>query len=133
MSIKLLKSKAFNKLLVSDFPLPVVGDCSWFFEQDLVQQVEFRTAVRAFCSLGATSFTLLAETVEHQDITRKTVSKMVERVEGLGLIFIRQNDTFFDISYRISPSLFGEDVLLAVDNLLDSLVPSLQHERTLAL
>ena len=133
MSTKLLKSKAFKELLGRDFPLPVVGDCSWFLEQDITQQAEFRTAVRAFCGLGATAFAFLAEVVEHQEIRRKTVSKMVEQVESLGLIFIRADGRFFDLSHRICPSLFGEDVLFAVENLLDSLVPSLRHEAALAL
>lgn len=123
MSTKLLKSKAFQTLLSGDFPLPASG-CGWFFEQGAEEQAEYRETVRAFCALGASAVALLAEAVEHQEITRKAVSKMVASVENLGLIIIKEGDTFLQMPYRISPSLLGEDVLLALDDLLDSLAPA---------
>lgn len=124
MSTPLLKSKAFKKLLASDFPLPAASGCGWFFEQGAEEQAEYRTAVRAFCALGATAVALLAEAVEHQEITRKTISKMVEGVESLGFLIITEGDTFLEMPYHIRPSLLGEDVLLAVDDMLDELDPS---------
>lgn len=124
MSTPLLSSKAFKKLLASEFPLPTVSSCGWFFEQDAEQKVAFRALVRSFCALGATAFSLLAEAVEHQEITRKKLSKTVEGVEGLGFIIITEGDTFLEMPYRLRPSLMGEDVLLAVDDMLDALEPS---------
>ena len=124
MSTALLKSKAFQKLLQSDFPLPAAGRCGWFFEQDSDSQTEYRTVVRAFCALGATAATFLAEAVEHQEITRTSVSKMTESVESLGLVIISEGDSFLQMPYRIRPSLLGEDVLLAVDELIELLAPS---------
>lgn len=124
MSTKLLKSKAFQKILTSDFALPSASSCGWFYEQDDEAKAEFRTAVRSFCALGATALALLAEAVEHQEITRKTVSKMVEGVENLGFLIITEGDTFLEMPYRIRPSLLGEDVLLAVDELFDALEPA---------
>lgn len=124
MSTALLKSKAFQKLLASEFSLPAANSCGWFFEQDAEQQTEYRKVVRAFCALGATAVALLAEAVEHQDITRKKLSKMVEGVENLGLVIISEGDAFLEMPYRIRPSLLGEDVLLAVDALMEPLAPA---------
>lgn len=123
MSTKILKSKAFQTLLASDFPLPEASNCGWFFEQDAEEQAEFRTVVRAFCTLGAKAVSLLAEAVEHQEVTRKNISNMVEDVENLGLLIITDGDKFLETPYRICPSLLGEDVLLAVDDMLDALAP----------
>jgi hypothetical protein len=127
MSTKLLNSKVFQTLLAGDFPLPAASSviASGSEEQD-----EYRTVVRAFCALGATAVSLLAEAVEHQEITRKTVSKMVKGVESLGLLFITEGDRFLEMPYRIRPSLFGEDVLLAVDDMLDGLDTSRLVEQT---
>lgn len=124
MSTQLLKSKPFQTLLASDFPLPAASGCGWFFEQGAEEQAEYRTAVRALCALGATAVALMSEAVEHQDITRKTISKMVDGVENLGLLIITEGDTFLGMPYRIRPSLLGEDVLLALDDMLDGLDPS---------
>ena len=124
MSTLLLKSKAFKKLLSSEFSLPAANSCGWFFEQDIEQQTEYRKVVRAFCALGATAAALLAESVEHQEITRKKLSKMVEGVETLGLVIISEGDAFLEMPYRIRPSLLGEDVLLAVDELMEPLAPA---------
>lgn len=124
MSTKLLKSKAFQTLLAGDFPLPGASGCGWFFEQDAEQQDEFRAVVRSLCAFGATAVAFMSEVVEHQDITRKSLSKMVEGVENLGLIIISEGDRFLEMPYRIRPSLLGEDVLLAVDDMLDGLDPS---------
>ena len=124
MSTSLLSSKAFKKLLAGEFPLPTASSCGWFFEQDAEQKAEFRALVRSFCALGATAFSLLAEAVEHQGITRKKLSKTVEDVESLGFIIITEGDKFLEMSYRLRPSLLGEDVLFAVDDMLDTLEPS---------
>lgn len=124
MSTALLNSKAFKTLLASEFVLPTANSCGWFFEQDTVQQAEFRALVRSFCALGATAVSLLAEAVEHQEITRKKLSKMVDSLDNLGFLFISAGDAFLEMPYRIRPSLMAEDVLLAFDGLMESLTPS---------
>lgn len=83
MSTKLLKSKPFQRILSGEFALPKAQSCGWFFDEDDERGGAYRAAVRALCGLGATAVALLAEAVEHQEITRKNVSKLTESLEGL--------------------------------------------------
>lgn len=115
----MLQSKAFKTLLQSEFALPDSSHCGWFF--DASDSDDFRSTVRSFCALGGAAFKLLSEVVEHQEVTRGSISKTIVDVESLGLIIIREGDKFTQEKNRLSSSLLGEDVLLAVDELLDSL------------
>ena len=76
------------------------------------------------CALGAAAVALLSEAVEHQEITRKNVSKLVESLEGQGLIIVHDGDAFLELPARLHPTLLGEDVLLALDDLFDALEPA---------
>lgn len=124
MSTKLLKSKPFQRILASEFALPKAQSCGWFFEEDDERGGAYRAAVRALCGLGATAVALLAEAVEHQEITRKNVSKLVESLENQGFISVRDGDSFLEMPAIIRPTLLGEDVLLALDDLFDALAPA---------
>lgn len=118
----MLQSKAFKTLLQSEFALPDSSHCGWFF--DACDSNDFRSTVRSFCALGGAAFKLLAEVVEHQEVTRGSISKTTFDVESLGLIIVREGDKFVQENHRLSSSLLGEDVLLAVEQLLDTLAPS---------
>ena len=124
MSTKLLKSKSFQRILAGEFALPKGQSCGWFFDEDAERGDAYRAAVRALCSLGASAVALLAEAVEHQEITRKNVSKMVENLESQGLVSVHDGDAFLEMPARIRPTLLGEDVLLALDDLFDALEPA---------
>ncbi len=124
MSTKLLKSKPFQRILAGKFALPKEQSCGWFFEDADDRGDAFRGAVRALCALGAAAVALLSEAVEHQEITRKNVSKLVESLEGQGLIIVHDGDAFLELPARLRPTLLGEDVLLALDDLFDALEPA---------
>jgi hypothetical protein len=81
------------------------GEFSWYSSQEARE-----SALNDLLSLGAVARNILSEAVENQGITRSKLSKACTSLEDNGFIFIRElNNFFFDHSYLITPSLFGEE------------------------
>ena len=79
----------------------------FFFESE----AEAIAAAHILEKLGGSAKKLLAECIEHQTITRKSVSEAARALENEGLIFIRESDDLFDKSVKIKPSLWGEEAM----------------------
>jgi GTP-sensing pleiotropic transcriptional regulator CodY len=79
----------------------------FFFESE----AEAIAAAHTLEKLGGHAKKLLAECIEHQSITRKSVSEAARALENEGLIFIRESDDLFDKSVKIKPSLWGEEAM----------------------
>ena len=79
----------------------------FFFESE----AEAIAAAHILEKLGGSAKKLLAECIEHQTITRKSVSEAARAFENEGLIFIRESDDLFDKSVKIKPSLWGEEAM----------------------
>lgn len=75
----------------------------FFFERE----AEAMAAAHALENLGGRAKKLLAECIEHQSITRKSVSEAAKALENEGLIFINESDE----SVEIKPSLWGEEAM----------------------
>jgi hypothetical protein len=80
----------------------------FFFESESDEAIE---ADHALETLGGRAKKLLAECIEHQGITRKSVSKAARALENEGFIFIKESDDFFDKSVEMKPSLWGEEAM----------------------
>jgi len=68
-------------------------------------------AAQALQKLGGPAKTLLSECIEHQEITRKTISKAAKSLEDEGFVFIRESDDIFEPSVQIKPTLRGEEAM----------------------
>ena len=53
----------------------------------------------------------LAEVIEHQELTRKSISAAFLRLCELGFVYIGESDNMFDAQYTIRSTLEGEDFL----------------------
>ena len=76
---------------------------------------EVQLAASELRAMGGAARKLLAECVEKQEITRTAISKAADSLHLAGFIFIRGGDQLFDRTYTLSPSLMGEDALLALE------------------
>lgn len=79
----------------------------FFFESE----AEALAAAHALEKLGGRAKKLLAECIEHQGITRKSVSEAARALENAGFLFITESDDLFDKSVEIKPSLWGEEAM----------------------
>jgi ATP-dependent protease HslVU (ClpYQ) ATPase subunit len=79
----------------------------FFFESE----VEAIAAAHALEILGRQAKKLLTECIEHQTITRKSVSEAARALENEGFIFIKESDDLFDKSVEMKPSLWGEEAM----------------------
>lgn len=79
----------------------------FFFESE----AEAIAAAHALEKLGRRAKKLLAECIEHQSITRKSVSEAARALENEGFIFIKESDDLFDKSVQMKPSLWGEEAM----------------------
>lgn len=79
----------------------------FFFESE----AEAMAAAQSLDRLGGSAKRLLAECIEHQCITRKSVSEAAKALENEGFIFINESDDLFDESVEIKPSLWGEEAM----------------------
>jgi hypothetical protein len=65
--------------------------------------------------LGGRARKLLEECVEHQGVKRSKLSPTAESLEEYGFVFIREDGDFMLQSFRIAPSLAGEEALEALE------------------
>ncbi|OAI13202.1 hypothetical protein A1507_17695 [Methylomonas koyamae] len=79
----------------------------FFFETE----AEAIAAAHALEKLGGRAKKILSECIQHQIITRKSVSETARTLESEGFIFIKEFDGLFDKSFEIRPSLFGEEAM----------------------
>ena len=78
-----------------------------FFETE----AEAIAAAQSLDRLGSRAKKLLAECIEHQSITRKSVSEAAKALKNEGFIFINESNNLFDKSVEIKPSLWGEEAM----------------------
>ena len=79
----------------------------FFFESES----EAIATAHALEKLGRRAKKLLAECIEHQSITRKSVSESARALENEGFVFINESDDLFNKSVEIKPSLWGEEAM----------------------
>lgn len=79
----------------------------FFFESE----AEAIAAAKSLARLNIRAKKLLAECIEHQSITRKSVSEAARALENEGFVFINESDELFDKSVEIKPSLWGEEAM----------------------
>lgn len=79
----------------------------FFFESE----AEAIAAAHILEKLGGSAKKLLAECIEHQTITRKSVSEAARALENEGSIFIKESDNLYDKSVEINHSLWGEEAM----------------------
>lgn len=79
----------------------------FFFESES----EAIAAAHALEKLGGRAKKLLAECIEHQSITRKSISEAAKALENEGFIFIKESNDLFDKSVEMKPSLWGEEAM----------------------
>lgn len=65
--------------------------------------------------LGAPARKVLAISVEHTGVTRKTLSAAARQLEDAGFMFIRDHSSLWEQSYELVPSLLGEEALEALE------------------
>ncbi|HDR9105419.1 TPA: hypothetical protein QDB04_002260 [Burkholderia vietnamiensis] len=61
--------------------------------------------------MGGAARRLLAECVEHTQLTRKTLSAAAKALESAGFIFVRDESTIWDEAFVLSAALAGEEAL----------------------
>ncbi|MDP2098927.1 MAG: hypothetical protein U1C96_11930, partial [Gallionella sp.] len=86
----------------------------FFFESE----DEAIAAAHTLEKLGGRAKKLLAECIEHQGITRKSVSEAARTLENEGFIFIKESDDIFDKSVDLMSSLRGEDAMEMLEFLI---------------
>lgn len=79
----------------------------FFFESES----EALEAAQSLNRLGGRAKRLLAECIEHQRITRKSISEAAKALENEGFVFILEIDDYFDNTVEIRPSLWGEEAM----------------------
>lgn len=62
-------------------------------------------------ALGAAARRLLAESVEHTGVKRKTLSVAARELETAGFIFIRDHSTIWTAEFDLVPTFAGEEAL----------------------
>lgn len=70
---------------------------------------------RQLKAMGPAARQLLAECVEHQALSRTKVSRSAEALFDAGFLFIRETGSVLAASYQLSPSILGEETLLALE------------------
>jgi hypothetical protein len=83
----------------------------FFFESES----EALEAAQSLNRLGGRAKRLLAECIEHQRITRKSISEAAKALENEGFIFIKESDDLFDKSVEMKPSLWGEEAMATLE------------------
>ena len=79
----------------------------FFFESE----AEAMATAHTLEKLGGRAKKLLAECIERQIVTRKSVSEAAKALEAEGFIFINESDDLFDKSVEMKPSLWGEEAM----------------------
>lgn len=82
----------------------------FFFESDAALQ----QAAQDLRALSTPARRLLAQCVEAQELTRKAVSEAARALEDAGFVYVREIGHVMDREYRITPSLWGEEALEAL-------------------
>lgn len=72
-------------------------------------------AVEALRAMPVGARKLMAECMQHQEVIRRRVPLAAQLLEAAGFVLIRDIDDFFSLSFRISPTLAGEEALLALE------------------
>jgi hypothetical protein len=83
----------------------------FFFES----KAEAMAAAQSLDRLGGRAKRLLAECIEHQSITRKSVSEAAKTLEAEGFIFINESGDLFGKSVQMKPSLWGEEAMVMLE------------------
>lgn len=83
----------------------------FFFESDFA----LKEAVAALRALPAGTKKLLSDCIEHQGVIRQSVSAAARALESAGFVIIADVDGFFSSAVRISPTLAGEEAVLALE------------------
>ena len=76
---------------------------------------ELQHAVATLRALPATAHRLLIECMEHQELVRQRPSAAARALESAGFVIIRDTDGWFSSQVRISPTLAGEEAMLALE------------------
>lgn len=74
-----------------------------------------RAAALVLRGLGGHARRLMAQCVEEQLLTRKSVSTAARALEDAGFIFVRDEGDIFEPEFAITPSLAGEEALEALE------------------
>lgn len=82
----------------------------FFFDSDAALQ----QAAQDLRALSTAARRLLAQSVEAQELTRKAVSEAARALEDAGFVYVREIGHVMDRDYRITPSLWGEEALEAL-------------------
>lgn len=83
-----------------------------FFFENEAEAIE---AARVLEKMGAREKKLLGECIEHQILTRKSVSEAAKALEREGFISIRESDNFIDKPFQFTPSLSGEEAMSVLE------------------
>jgi hypothetical protein len=70
-----------------------------------------RAAARVLRGLGGHARRLMAQCVEEQQLTRKSVSAAARALEDAGFLFVRDEGDLYEEAYALTPSLAGEEAL----------------------
>jgi hypothetical protein len=76
---------------------------------------ELQHAVATLRALPTTAHRLLSECMEHQELVRQRASVAARALEAAGFVMIRDTDGWFSSQVRISPTLAGEEAMLALE------------------
>lgn len=82
----------------------------FFFDSDAALQ----QAAQDLRAQSTAARRLLAQSVEAQELTRKAVSEAARALEDAGFVYVREIGHVMDRDYRITPSLWGEEALEAL-------------------
>jgi hypothetical protein len=78
---------------------------SWFSTDEEREQ-----AVTDLKTCGRSAIRLLAQSIEHQELRRVSLSKAAEDLNSCGFLFIKEVGIFTP-EYELAPSLWGEEAL----------------------
>lgn len=73
-------------------------------------------AVESLKGLSGAARKILAECIEHQGIRRSRASAAAESLEEQGFVFIRETGSVYESAVEITPSLWGEEAMLELEN-----------------
>ena len=90
---------------------------------------EAQVAASELRGMGPAARKLLAECIEHQELSRTAISKAADSLHQAGFIFIRGGDQLFDRTFTLTPSLAGEDALLRLEEEAVAFVPVSKGKR----
>lgn len=74
-------------------------------------EADVRSSAGILRDLGGRARRLLEECVEHQGVTRKSLSQAAQQLDEAGFVFVRETGYVGESSFAITPSLAGEEAL----------------------